>query len=282
MIDVSIVVVTFNEDLGLLKDCFDSIYNSNEITFELIVSDNAQKLSTERLVKEYKNSTYIKNTGNLGFATAVNKGIKKTKGKYILLLNPDVSFNPDVLKNMVRHLDKESTVGIASCLIRYPDGRLQESIRRLPKPLDQLQILLKIPHIFKTGAFKKYMMQDVNPYEDQIVESIMGAFMWIRRDLINEIGMLDERYWIWFEEVDYCKMAYDSGWKIKHFADVEISHHKGHAFGKILTLKKQRWIRTSLRKYIKKHYGIFWWLFFWMMTPIFIVLALVVSVIKPR
>ncbi|MBU0614005.1 glycosyltransferase family 2 protein [Patescibacteria group bacterium] len=281
-IDVSIIVVTYNEDADLLKNCFDSVNASNGVDFELIISDNGNNKSTKELARKYKNTKYINNVNNLGFSKAVNVGMKIASGRYILLLNPDASFGSNVLQKMVAHLDEDTGVGIASCIIEYPNGKLQESIRRFPTPFNQMQILLKIPHIFQTKAFKKYMMCDANPCKTQDVDSIMGAFMWIRSDLIGDIGLLDERYWIWFEEVDYCKMASESGWKIRHYADVKITHHKGHAFGKILTLKKQKWIRTSLRKYIKKHFGIIWWVIFWIFTPVFVVLALIASVIKPR
>ena len=125
-------------------------------------------------------------------------------------------------------------------------------------------------------------MREADPLKTQDVDSIMGAFMWIRRELINDIGYFDERYFIWFEEVDYCKMAHDAGWKIRHYADVEITHIKGHMFGQIPTLRKQKWMRQSLRKYMKKHSGILSWLLLWKMTPLFIGLGYLVALIKKK
>lgn len=283
MTDVSIVVVTYKENLAVLKDCFDSVAKSQGVSYELIIVDNGANDATKGLLLSYEDAQYIRNTENRGFAAAVNQGMTVAKGRYVLLLNPDTSFEPDVLKKMIDHLDSDENVGIGSSVIRYPNGEIQESIRRFPKMTDQLLILLKIPHIFKRNKIvDRYMMREADPMQTQDVDSIMGAFMFIRRDLMEEIGLFDERYFIWFEEVDYCKMAHDAGWKIRHYGDVEITHHKGHTFGKIATLRKQKWIRSSLRKYIKKHHGVFPWLLLWALTPKFIGLALMASVIKPK
>ncbi|MCH8049435.1 glycosyltransferase family 2 protein, partial [Patescibacteria group bacterium] len=246
MIDLSIVVVTYKENLDVLKECFDSVARSQHIGYELIVVDNGAKDATRGLLYSYPDSIYIRNQKNQGFAAAVNQGIKIAQGRYILLLNPDTSFGDNVLSRMVTHLDEDGDAGIASCLIRYPDGKLQESIRRFPRMIDQLFILFKVPHVFKRNRYvDRYMMREADATKTQDVDSIMGAFMLIRRDLLDEIGLFDERYFIWFEEVDYCKMAHDAGWKVRHYGDVEIKHHKGHSFSKIATLRKQKWIRTS-------------------------------------
>jgi len=282
MIDLTIVVVTFKESPELLKACFDSVYASQGVTFELIVSDNGQSDVTKSLLEDYEGAQYLRNEGNLGFAAAVNRGMGKRKGRYVLLLNPDTSFEPEVLSKMIAHLDYDKKVGIASSIIRYPNGDLQDSIRRFPSLKDQLVIMLKVPHFFRTRSVDKYMMRDVDPLETQDVDSIMGAFMFIREELIQDIGLFDERYFIWFEEVDYCKMARDAKWKIRHYADVEITHHKGHTFAKLATVRKQKWIRQSMRKYMYKHHGVLPWMLLWLMAGPFIGLAYAVAIVKPK
>lgn len=283
MKDISIIVVTYKEGLDVLKHCFDSVYASQGIDYELIIVDNGASNATKGLLMSYEDSTYLRNEENRGFAAAVNRGMKMSKGRYVLLLNPDTAFDQDVLKKMIDHLDEDPEVGIASSLIRYPDGSHQETIRRFPTFKNQLLVMLKIPHFVKQNpVIDSYMMRDADPNETQDVDSIMGAFMFIRRELLEQIGLFDERYFIWFEEVDYCKMAHDAGWKIRHYADVKITHLKGHAFGKIATLRKQKWMRTSMRKYMKKHKGIGAWLAMWALTPVFIALAYAASVVKPK
>ena len=282
MTDLSIIIVTYKENLDILKACFDSVASSTGVTYELIVVDNGQNSATQGLLKSYPGARYIRNPDNLGFAAAVNIGMRQRKGRHVLLLNPDTSFAPDVLQRMVRHLDEDTNVGIASSVIRYPNGDLQESIRRFPTLKDQLLILLKVPHFLRTRAVDRYMMKDIDPLKTQDVNSIMGAFMFIREAVLQQIGLFDERYFIWFEEVDYCKMAHDAGWKIRHYGDVVITHHKGHMFSKLATIRKQQWIRESLRKYMKKHHGVFPWLLLWAMSAPFVGLAYLVSFVKPK
>lgn len=279
--DVSIIVVTYKERLDVLKACFDSVERSHNVSYELLVVDNGAQDATRGLLSSYKNVTYLRNDSNRGFAAAVNRGMAVSRGRYVLLLNPDARFTPDVLAQMVTRLDENSDVGIGSCVIRYPNGELQESIRRFPTLKDQIPILLKLPHIFtQIKSIDRYMMRDVDPLETQDVDSIMGAFMFIRRELIEQIGFLDERYFIWFEEVDYCKMAHDAGCKIRHYGDVEIEHHKGHMFDQIATIRKQRWIRESLRKYIAKHHGSVAAGVLWVLSPLFWLLGYVAAMIK--
>lgn len=277
---LSIVIVTFHEKEAILRSCFNSILTSSLKELEVFVIDNGNDSATKSLVNEYSSFYYVANAKNLGFAKAVNIGMKKAKGDYILLLNPDTLFTAEVLEKMVKHLDHDTEVGIASSLIRYPNGTHQESIRRFPKLVDQILILFKIPHVFQTKAVDSYMMRDVDATITQDVQSIMGAFMFIRSTLFEKIGYFDERYFIWFEEVDYCKMAYDAGFTIRHYADVEITHHKGLTFSGIATLRKQKWIRQSMRKYFFKHHGIIQGGILTLLAPVFISFAYLTAFIK--
>lgn len=281
MIDLSIVIVAYKDD-DVLRACLMSVAGARGVTFEVIVVDNANQTSTQATVHDVApDATYIANPENRGFAAAVNQGLKLMRGRYALLLNPDTVVPPDAMKRMVEHLDADKEVGIASSLIVYPDGSLQESIRRFPKLCDQLLVMLKVPHVLPgLWPIKKYMMRDVDPYKTQDVDSIMGAFMFIRSEVLQKIGLFDERYFIWFEEVDYCKMAVKAGFKVRHYADVTITHHKGHTFNKVGTLRKQKWMRQSLRKYMKKHHGVIPWTVLWFMNPVFIVMAHVAATLK--
>ncbi|MCR4312556.1 MAG: glycosyltransferase family 2 protein [Candidatus Uhrbacteria bacterium] len=283
MPDVSIVIVVHRESLDVLRACFQAVEQSQGVDFELFVVDNGASDEFRALAEPMRNTKYIRNGKNMGFAYAVNRGMERSQGRYVLLLNPDTVIPEDALANMIRHLDEDKDVGIASCVIRYPDGKLQDSIRRFPKPIDQLLVLLKLPHVFKRlKPIEHYMMKDVDPLKTQDVDSIMGAFTFIRREVIDRIGMFDERYFIWFEEVDYCKMAVDAGFKVRHYADISIVHHKGHTFNKQATLIKQRWLRTSLRKYLRKHHGVPAWLMFWILTPVFVALGYATAAIKRK
>jgi GT2 family glycosyltransferase len=292
MTDVSIVILTYKEAPEVLAACLAAVASSRSLRdraghletcdYELIVVDNAGSLATKELVNELlPDAEYIANNINRGFAAAVNQGMRLATGRYVLLLNPDTVVPPDAIEQMVKHMDADTEVGIGSCIIRYPNGELQDSIRRFPRMIDQLLIMLKVPHfIRRVWSIDDYMMRDVDAFKTQDVDSIMGAFMMIRRSVIEKIGLFDERYFIWFEEVDYCKMAYDAGFKIRHYADVEIVHHKGHTFDQLATIRKQKWVRESMRKYFAKHHGVGPAMILWILAPLFIVLAYGAAVIK--
>lgn len=279
---LSIVIITYKEDPDVLRACFGSVAASRDVAHEVCVVDNGGRAATRLLLaEELPHATYIPNPENRGFAAAVNQGMRRATGDYVLLLNPDTVLPPTTLATMVAHMDRDTTVGIGSCIIRYPDGTLQESIRRFPTLRDQLVVLLKLPHVFP-GLVDRYMMRDVRQTDTQDVDSIMGAFMMIRRDVMTKVGYFDERYFIWFEEVDYCKMAHDAGFVIRSYGDCTVVHHKGHMFNQLATIRKQKWIRQSMRKYFRKHHGSGAAFVLWVLAPVFVVLAYLAAVVKRR
>ena len=280
--DISIVIITFKERLDVLRECFSSLSASMTPDTEVFVVDNGNREETVKLLTEMiPTATYIPNPENRGFAAAVNQGMVRSTGRYVLLLNPDTELPSRTLQTMLAHMDTDTDVGIGSCTIRYPDGRLQESIRRFPTLRDQLIVLLKLPHVFPR-LLDRYMMRDVDPQISQDVDSIMGAFMMIRRSVIDRVGLFDERYFIWFEEVDYCKMAKNAGFSIRSYGDCHVVHHKGHMFNQLATIRKQRWVRESMRKYFGKHHGRIPWLLLWALAPLFIGFAYVVAFLKRK
>lgn len=279
---LSIVIITYKEDLAVLRACFVSVAASEPVDAEVFVVDNGGREETRTLLADVlPYATYITNPDNRGFAAAVNQGMRKATGEYVLLLNPDTVLPPTTLAAMVAHMDVDGDVGIGSCTIRYPDGTLQESIRRFPTLCDQLIILFKLPHVFPS-LVNRYMMRDVDQTTTQDVDSIMGAFMMIRRNIIDRIGYFDERYFIWFEEVDYCKMARNAGFVVRSYGDCSVTHHKGHMFNQLATIRKQKWIRQSMRKYFRKHHGVFPWLVLVLLAPLFIALAYVAALVKRK
>ena len=281
MLNISVVIVTFHEDEHILRACFERLFTTVGVNLEIWIVDNAHRALTKKLVDELlPQARYIAHDKNMGFAYAVNRAMSQSTGDYVLLLNPDTEIQDTSIYALSARMEENPDVGIGSCLITYPDGTIQESIRRFPRLTDQIMTLLKLPKMFShLQAIDRYMMRDVDIMCTQNVDSIMGACMMIRRKLLETIGLFDERYFIWFEEVDYCAMAVAAGWKVRHFADVRITHHKGHMFKKLETLQKQYWIRTSMRKYFLKHYGFGHWLVLWLLAPIFILCAYVAHIV---
>jgi len=257
--DLSIIIVSWNVS-NLLKKCINSIYKRTQgISFEVFVIDNASADNTVQIIrKNFSQVKLIINQENKGFAGANNQGIKGAEGDYVLLLNPDTELKEDSFTKMVKFMKDNPKCGIAGCHLLNPDGSHQDSVRRFPKFLDQALILLKLHHIFPQFApFQHYLCKDFDYKQEQQVDQVMGAFFMIRRKVIEQIGLLDEKFFIWFEEVDYCQRAKAAGWQVIYTPLTSIIHHFGQSFKQVMTIKKQKIWNRSLRYYFFKHYG-FW------------------------
>ena len=125
-------------------------------------------------------------------------------------------------------------------------------------------------------------MHEFDYTESSDVDQVMGAFFCIRRQVIEEVGLLDEGFFMWYEEVDYCHRTKNAGWRVRYFAQVHALHKKGASFDRVQTLKKQSMLRASIRRYMYKHEGVFVGTLFLLGEPFFWVMSLLTSMIKPR
>ncbi len=285
MTDVSIIIVNYKV-ADLVERCIASVYEHTKgVKFEIYLIDNASGDDVvPRISAKFPEVNIIANNENLGFASACNQGIQLCRGEFVLLLNPDTELKDDAISKVVDKMRGEQDVGIAGIHLLNTDGTHQSSgVRHFPKPLDQLLIMLKVPHLLgDIGPVRKYMMHDFDYRDTQDVDQVMGAFYCVRRKLIEQIGPLDQGFFIWFEEVDFCRRAKNANWRIRYYHDVEAYHHRGTSFGQVSTFRKQAWIRRSLRRYMKKHHGPAAWLLFVILEPVFIILAAGAQIIKPK
>lgn len=278
--DVSIITVNFRSKDHLERMVASILKHTQNVGFEVIVVNNDpdEDVGTDsELVK------IIDNERNVGFAAACNQGIKISKGRYVVLMNPDVELTDNSLSSLVKHLDQDEEVGIAGPRLFYPDGNPQPSVRRFPKPWDQLLILLKVPHILTNlGAINYYLHTDLDTQKTQDVDQVMGAYFMIRRETLDELGPLDEGFFYWYEEVDYCLRSKKAGWKVRYYADVSAKHYQAGSFSRESTIKKQSVIRRSLRRYIRKHFSLKHYLIFVSLDPLFRLLAVIAHAIKRK
>ncbi|MDP2946871.1 MAG: glycosyltransferase family 2 protein [Nanoarchaeota archaeon] len=247
---LSIIIVNWNT-AKLLKQCLDNLESeikNSKFETEIIVVDNG---SSDDSVKEVKNFKLeiIENGQNLGFAKAVNKGIKLAKSEAILLLNSDTIVKKEALKNLIEfeNLVRPAVVGAR---MLNPDGTVQGSCFCLPTVKRAiLEYWLK-----KKNYFSKYAPAGFEPIE---VEAVSGGAMLISRALIDKIGMLDERYFMYFEDLDFCRRARASNLKIYYLPSAEVIHEHG-ASGKKLVADDQQWKRlipsSKIYHGIIKHY----------------------------
>lgn len=299
--DLSIIIVNWKVR-KLLEKCLDSILaNQENYHLEIFVVDNNSLDGTPEMVMiQYPEIKMITLINNQGFAKANNLAIKQAKSAYILLLNPDTEIMSGFFTTTINYLDQHQEVGILAPKILNPDKSIQFSVRRLPNLTSQILTLLKLQNILvgqknlenyiskrylnlvlklkkRFGCSKtlsSYLAQDFDYQKEQDVEQVMGAAMIIRRSVFDKIGLLDPRFFVWFEEVDFCKRTLEAGFKIKYLPQTSIIHYEGSSFSKAKILRKQIIFNNSLLYYFWKHKPIWQWFIILLMLPINFVLTL--------
>lgn len=251
--NLTAIVVSFQAP-DELRRCLRSLANVQGITLQTIVIENGSTTGNAKLVRhEFPNVQLIVNAENRGFAAAVNQGLAHAHG-HVVLINPDLEVGPTTLETMVRRLDGYPDVGIVGPKLLYPDGRAQPSVKMFPRWIDLFLILSKLPNLFpKVG--RKYNGLEIDYRREQIVDQVMGACFLIRRQTIDDVGRFDERFFVWFEEVDYCRRALDQGWRTLYTPLASATHVRGASFAPQPSRLKQRILRHSIRAYCQKYFG---------------------------
>jgi len=255
---LSIIIVSWNV-AGKLKENLKAIYSSDleKSDFEVFVVDNNSKDNTVDIVKkEFPQVKLIANFENLGFAKANNQAIKQARGKYILLLNPDTRVKEDTFKNILKWMDENLKARVAGCKLIDETGKIVKHVRCFPKIWDQLAIVLKLPHIFPR-VLNKYLRNDFDYNKQAKVDSIRGGFFLIRNNTTVETQnfaslQLDERYFLWFEEVDFCRQVKNAGEEVWYTPVAECVDYVGQSFKQVSISKKQKYFRDSQLKYFKR------------------------------
>ncbi|MFA6306892.1 MAG: glycosyltransferase family 2 protein [Patescibacteria group bacterium] len=249
--DLSIIIVSWNVK-EKLKDNLRALFESQGADFEVFVVDNNSADGTVEMVKRYYPQVkLIVNRENLGFAKANNQAIKQASGRYVLLLNPDMRVFDDTLSRMISWMDRHDQAWVAGCKLVDESAKLIKQVRRFPALIDQLAVILKIPHIFPS-VLNKYLKNDFDYSRSASVDSIRGGFFMIRKRAIEKIGLLDERFFLWFEEVDYCWRVKQAGGQIWYMPTAECIDLIGQSFKQVNLAVKQKYFRDSMLKYFKK------------------------------
>ena len=253
---LSIIIVSWNVKKDL-TNCLESIKsNLPKEAFEIIVVDNKSSDGTvETIKKNFPEVIIIANNRNLGFAAANNQGIKKSCGDYLLLLNPDTIVLPASLDILVQYMDKNPDVGICGPQLLNENGTIQFSARRFPTFRGALYRHTVFRHlrIFK-AEYKKWLMKDFDHKIQKEVDQVMGAALLIKKAVIDSIGFMDETFFMYYEEVDLCYRAKQSGWRVAFVPDAKITHLGGKSSGQI-PVEKRIMMLASLIKFFRKHRG---------------------------
>lgn len=228
--ELSIIIVNYKTE-ELTSNCIDSVIKSNTkgFEYEIIVVDNASKDgSIEAIEKQFPEVKIIKNHENLGFSKANNIGIEASKGDYILLLNSDTVVEQNTLKGALSFAKNHKHIGALGCKILLPSGKLDPACKRsFPTPLNGLFHSLNLDTVFPDSVhFGAYNLTYVDENKVCSIDCIMGAFMLIPRIVIDRVGMLDEDYFMYGEDIDWCYRIKDAGYQVMYYPDVRIFHHK--------------------------------------------------------
>lgn len=255
--DLSIVIVNWNVR-ELLRNCLKSLYAQTQaITFEAFVVDNASSDGSAEMVEnEFPQVNLIKNENNLGFAKANNQAIKQSRGKYVLLLNPDTIVLDKAIVKLVQFMDEHIDIGAAGPKIMGSDNSVQLSCgMHFPTPWTELWTLTRLSYLFpKNRIFGRCLMGYWSHNDTREVDVVSGACIMVRREAIEEVGLLDEHFFLIAEEVDWCYRMKKAGWKVYLYANAEIVHFLGQSMQRSL-------INTNLEGYksmylfYRKHYG---------------------------
>lgn len=229
-IDISVLIVNWNAH-ALIEQCLISLEKNTEVTLEVIVVDNASTDgSVEKISTRFPNIIIVANHENRGFAAANNQAAEVAQGKYLLLLNPDTKVPPGTLRQLVNYVERHWDAGAIGPRLLNPDGTLQRSCWRgypgLLAALVDAFYLWKIPWLPLTRVSEYTSLELQATLE---VDHILGACMFLRRQVWDDVGPLNENYFLFLEETDWCRRAKNRGWRIMYYPDVSIIHFGQHS-----------------------------------------------------
>jgi len=256
---LSIIIVTWNSDKEI-EPCLNSIikYNKN-IPVEIIIVDNASKDNTVNILKNYSvQIDFIKlilNEDNKGFTEGNNQGIKIASGEFVLLLNPDTKVTENSLIKLIESLATSGTMGAIAPQLLNEDLTIQPSVRTFPRYWDMFCELTLLSKIFpRSRIFARWKMNYFNHNELDEVEQPMAAALMIRKNVLDKVNGFDERYKMFFNDVDLCKSIVDAGYKIYFYPDSKVFHIKGASIYKDRKNMLKVWNQDCIT-YFKKHYN---------------------------
>ncbi len=242
--EISFIINNFNT-CGLLKQCIKGIYKfPPKVEYEIIVVDNNSQDFSAQMVKEsFPNVNLIASKENLGHHKGNNLGIKNSKGRYIVILNTDIAVMDNAFDKLYEFMEQNQQCALVGPKLKNPDGSTQMSCMRFPTlfmPLYRRTFLGKLPWAKK--AQEDYLMTDFNHTEIKEVDWILGACVMVRREAVEKAGFMDEKLFLYFGDVAWCKRFWQFGYKVFFFPEVQIVHYHKRESASSGILSKVFWI----------------------------------------
>lgn len=271
MLDLGIVIVNWNTR-DLLRDCLASIAASEgDFACRVVVVDNASTDGSAEMVRaEFPDVTVIASSTNDGFSAANNAGLRRLgfgqgeadAPRYALVLNPDTVLPPDALRAMLAYMDADESIGVVGPKLVLPDGSLDLACRRsFPTPEVSFYRMVGLSKLFPhSRRFGRYNMTFLDPDVETEVDSVVGAFMLVRRAAIERVGLFDETFWMYGEDLDWAYRIKQAGWKIMYHPSVTVTHVKRAASRQ--SRRAQGEFYRAMLIFYRKHYRVTtpWWL----------------------
>jgi len=222
--NLSIIIVNWNAK-DLLLRCLTSVYQTIEgVEMEVLVVDNGSNDGSGEAIKgRFPGVNFIQNQKNLGFAKANNQALRLSNGKYLLLINPDTEIKEGSIERLLSFMESSPEAGVAGAELINADGSKQNSIANFPS----LATELLNKNVLRWFFPKTFPGKEKDYFAPIEVDSVIGACMMVRRQAIDQVGLLDEGYFLFLEETDWCYRVKKAGWKVYHVPQAEIYHFQG-------------------------------------------------------
>lgn len=265
MIDLGIVIVNWNTR-DLLRRCLDTVFASTgDIIYRVVVVDNGSEDGSADMVQAaFPQADVIDGQGNVGYPAGNNLGLEalgfspegavEDAPRYVLLLNPDTELSPPTLADAVAYMDSHPDAGVMGPKLVLPDGSLDLACRRsFPTPEVSLWRMIGFSKLFPNSrTFARYNLTFLDENEETEVDSVVGAFMIARKEAVEQVGMLDDGFFMYGEDLDWAKRIKEAGWKVMYYPAIEVKHVK-RAASRQSKRAQFEFVRAMLLFY-RKHY----------------------------
>jgi GT2 family glycosyltransferase len=256
MTDLSVSVVSFRTP-ALLRQCLRALETERErVDMDVTVVDNASgDGSAEMVAAQFGWVRLIRNERNVGFGAAHNQVLRSAAGRYLLVLNSDAVPRPGALRTLVAFMTAHAPVAVAGPRLRYPDGSDQPSRRRFPTLATLFVESTQIQRFWPdTALLRRYYVADRSAEASQDVDWLVGACLCVRASAAREVGWFDERFFMYSEELDWCRRFRAAGWRVAYVPAAEVTHLEGGSTRLDLEAR-DRQFQASKLKYVEKWHG---------------------------
>jgi len=249
---LSVIVLAWNVR-DLLRACLRAL-PLDDPAVEVIVVDSASADGTPDMVRaEFPALRLIASAENLGYSRGNNLGLRAARGRYLGLLNPDTEVQPGALAALTSYLDAHPQVGVVGPQLVYADGTPQSTRRRFPALLTGFFESTWLQGLAPRGLLRRYYALDLPPDQPAEVDWLVGAALLVRREVVEQVGGLDEGFFMYSEELDWCRRIRAAGWRVAHVPAARVIHYEGRSSAQVPAATHIRFNSSKVRYYRKYH-----------------------------